>query len=176
VSRATDTPRASRATFGGGRLGFLGILGLVLLFCIVACEPVSTPPHSPESDTLALETEDPRFKIFLRQEPAQADTHALRLRLEPKSGWHMTPEAPTRLELSAPPGIEFNAPRQSGDDAVQSSEEAIEFAIEYRLKDDHGGTDPELSAKSHLKFGVCRNDNPRCEIVKRELEIPLAGN
>ena len=157
-----NSPRASCATFR------VALMGLVLVFCNVACEPASIPTPVLNNDMLALEVADPRFKIFLGQGPSRPGLRTLRLRLEPKSGWHMTPEAPTRLELIAPKGVEFSAPRQSGDDAVQSSEEIIEFAIEYRLSDAHDRANPELSAASHLKFGVCRNDNPRCEIVGRE--------
>ncbi len=174
MTRTWNPPGASPSWF---RMATgIALAGLVLVL-LSACEPASAPAPILDHDGLALETEDPRFEIFLRPGPSRPGAHALRLRLEPKSGWHMTPEAPTRLELSAGPGIEFDSPRQSGNDAVLSSEEIIEFAIEYRLGDDYDASDGASSepfAKSQLKFGVCRNDNPRCEIVKREFEIPLA--
>jgi hypothetical protein len=143
----------------------------VFIACI-ACGPAPTQEHT----TRALETEDPRFQILLEGPlPLTKDAtgRELRLRLLPKIGWHMTPEAPTLLELSETSGIELDVPLQRIEDAVHSSEERIEFAIAYHSPNGHAPdvSNPHLEAR--LKFGVCRNDNPRCEIVRREFQIPL---
>lgn len=132
-------------------------------------------PEAPREDaSLALETRDPRFEIVVEGPlPGSAETaRELRLRLLPKPGWHMAPDAPTSLELSAPPGVELDAPLQRGEDAAHRSEERIEFALVYRLS-----FEPAAGSKAYadgrLTFGVCRDGKLRCEIVRRELEIPL---
>jgi hypothetical protein len=143
-----------------------------LLIAFTACGPAP----SLEDATLALETQDPRFEINLERPPSPAANAAreLRLRLRPKTGWHMTPQAPTLLELSALPGVEFDAPLQHGEDAVVSSEERLEFAVVYRVTAERAPASSTAYIEGHLTFGVCRNDRPRCEIVHRELRIPLA--
>jgi hypothetical protein len=149
------------------------MLGAVTLFIVcTACGP----GPSLEGAVLALETEDPRFEILLESSlPAVAALgRELRLRIVPKAGWHMAPEAPTVLELSAPPGIELEAPIQRGEDAVHSSGESIEFAVAFRVSSERAPIDANTHVEGRMKFGVCRNESPRCEIVNRELQIPLA--
>ena len=149
----------------------MGCAAALFIAC-TACGPVP----SLEDASLALESEDPRFEILLERSlpPAEDAARELRLRLLPKAGWHMTPEAPTLLELLAPPGVELDAPLQRGEDAVHSSEERIEFAVAYRVAAERAPTDSNAHVEGRLKFGVCRDGNPRCEIVRRELRIPLA--
>lgn len=141
----------------------------------IACTGCGSEPPM-EAATLALETADPRFEILLESSlpTAAAATRELRLRLVAKAGWHMEPAAPTTLELSAPPGIELEAALQRGEDAVHSSGESIEFAVDYRVAADHAPIDANTHVEGRVKFGVCRDENSRCEIVRRELQIPLA--
>jgi hypothetical protein len=151
------------------------VLREISLF-IVCVSAACGPGPSMEAATLALETEDPRFEILLESSlPASAAvTRELRLRLVSKTGWHMTPEAPTILDLAAPPGIELVAPLQRGEDAVSSSGASIEFAVAYRVVSERAASDANAHVEGRVKFGVCRNESPRCEIVHRELQIPLA--
>jgi hypothetical protein len=151
------------------------VLAASVLFLVCsACEPASSPGDL----TIALETEDPRFEIFLDRSPSGPEAFAspaiaLHLRIQPKAGWHIEPDAPTRLDLNPVPGIEVDSPLPGSPAEVASSADKIEFKIAYRIKDEGKRNRPGLSFESRLKFGVCRNGNLRCEIVNREIQIPI---
>ena len=158
------------------RLSTLAMIGL--LIACGGCEPTSTPGVVHQ----VLESEDPRFRILLdgpRTEPTSGTSSAsspqLYLRILPKPGWHIEPKAPTRLDLklSADSDIETRSPIQTGEVEVSSSNESIEFAITYRIADASASSGAATSIDSHLTFGVCREGDLRCEIVNRDLRIPL---
>jgi hypothetical protein len=147
-----------------------------LVASLVACLALACGPGPSGEDTArAIETEDPRFEMWLASAPSTTagDAKAVRLRMDAKAGWHMTPEAPTQLDLSAPAGVELVAPSQRIADAVDSSPERLEFLIAYRLTPTQTAL-RDVSVDGRLKFGICRDGKPRCEIVERKLRIPLA--
>jgi hypothetical protein len=147
---------------------------IVLLVGCIGCEPASSPIDS----KIALETEDPRFEIHLDRLGEAAGEVAspprrLRLRVQPKTGWHIEPKAPTHLDLNPPKGIEVHSPPPGEGSETTSSAEKIEFSIVYRVTSGAATIKPGDSIEAHLKFGVCREGNLRCEIVNREIRIPL---
>ena len=124
----------------------------VFIACI-ACGPAPTQEHT----TLALETEDPRFQIFLEGPlplTKDATRRELRLSLLPKIGWHMTPEAPTLLELSQASGIELDLPPDiSSDEAVAINEAAARWDGIERIDSDGSVVYTESAAAAMAELG-----------------------
>ncbi|MFP6654951.1 MAG: hypothetical protein VCB25_04940 [Myxococcota bacterium] len=150
---------------------------IALIYLCASCDSASPPG----SALRILENQDPRFEILLEgnRSPtadARPSLSTLTLRVLPKPGWHIESRAPTRLDLSPPPGVEINTPIRGGEDEMKSSPEAIEIEIAYRLVrlvETEFPTPAQASVDGHLTFGVCREGKLRCEIVHRDLQIPL---
>jgi hypothetical protein len=156
-------------------LAFLSVFSLLAVIGVSASCDSASPP---DSTLRILENEDPRFEIFLEEDQSAAvdsrpSLSTLALRVLPKPGWHIESRAPTRLDLSPPPGVEIHAPIRGGVDEMKSSAEAIEIEIAYRLVRTALPTPAKASVDGHLTFGVCREGKLRCEIVHRDLQIPL---
>lgn len=115
---------------------------------------------------------DSRYRVDLSQAPAAPGSSGGRLRLAPESGWHIVPDAPASLRLAAPAGFEFAATEQRGSDAIEHSEQALEFA--FSVRPTHAQDAPSAPARAQIKFGVCRDDAQGCEIVRQEFDLPLA--
>jgi hypothetical protein len=128
----------------------------------------------PEAASNRIGVGDSRYRADLSRVPTAAGSGEARLRLEPEAGWHIVPEAPASLRLVAPEGFEFASPQQRGSDALEHSEQALEFALSLRSTRARGRVrPPDAPARAQIKFGICRDDAEGCEIVRQELELPL---
>lgn len=142
-----------------GRVGALASLLAVLLGC-------GSEPDRAEVRVAA----ESRYRVDLRRAPGSDGE--LRLRLEPETGWHIVPEAAAHLRLVAPDGFAFAEPQQAGSDAVEHSEQALEFALTLKALDTNRAV--AAPARAEVKFGLCRDDAQGCDIIRRKLELPLA--
>lgn len=132
---------------------------------LLACAPEAPVTRGP----LPV-AEDGRYRITLLPPDWDQPAPGLELRVEPKPGWHIEPEAPARLELEPPPHVEFGNADLRSADAVALGADRLAFATEVRARP--GAEGPQL-ARGRVKFGLCRQDDEGCEIVRREVELPL---
>jgi len=112
-----------------------------------------------------LSPRDARYRVALRS----ADPGPLELRFEPREGWHIEPDATAHLALEAPEGFALPRAEQSGEEALEHSEEALAFGV--RLERLASGPEQQVTVRGAVKFGVCRDDASTCEIVRRDLEF-----
>lgn len=98
-----------------------------------------------------------------------ASSEALRLRFEPREGWHIEPEAVAHLSLAAPDGFAVEPAEQDSERALEHSEESLVFGASLRRL--ASGAEKEAPLQGSVKFGVCRDDASACEIVRRDLEL-----
>ena len=114
-----------------------------------------------------IEPRDARYA--LKVETTRAAPGAARelvVRIEPKTGWHLSTEAPTSLVLEGSAGLRLAHPEQRGEQARARREDLIEFATGFETS---GAA--AASAVGRVKFGICREES--CAIVRRDLDIPV---
>lgn len=103
------------------------------------------------------------------QAPAGSGSRGqLRVRAEPRKGWHFATDAPTSLALDAPSAVALAPALQRGDDAHEFGERALEFRAGF-----HNATKSAVDAVGKLKFGICADGNSVCIIERRDLELVL---
>ena len=156
----------------------LALVAIALLLTYVGCDSAPTT----ENATVILESEDPRFRIMLEHPQMTSTLSApnksllqFHLRIQPKSGWHIEPNAPTHLGITSSPTLGRGTAGQTGEFGVEvvASKQLIDFSVASRHLAEGRSTKPDYAIDAHLTFGVCREGNLRCEIVNRDLRIPL---
>jgi hypothetical protein len=120
----------------------------------------------PEGSVVAS---DARYRVTAHADPVTvAAAGRLRVRVETQNGWHVTAEAPARLDWSGPPALRFEPAALRQDDLVPLGEDAFEFVT--AVGSERAGT---ATARGQLKFGICEGPKAKCVIVRRELELPI---
>lgn len=107
---------------------------------------------------------DARYELRVWANPAATPGAAegLRVRIEPRGGWHLAPEAPAWLRLEEPAEMRLE-PSFEGTEGAEAA--ALEFRAEYAAG--------ERRLRGQLKFGVCEDGDSRCAIVRRDLVVAL---
>ena len=136
----------------------------VLVWGVLACDAGSV-----ETATSVI-AEESRYQVLLSvtSPPSPVASGELRIRVEMRNGWHIAPEAPARLELETPAGIGLSPGSLSSEDAIALDDAGVEWSAELRA--DKAGA---ATTQGHLKIGICEDDEERCVIVRRTLELPV---
>ena len=118
----------------------------------------------------AVVATDSRYRVTAHAVPPPAVNAPGRLRLHVQTlnGWHVTAEAPARLDLAGPETLTFEPAELRQQDARPLGEDAFEFVTTVRA--DRAGS---ATAHATLKFGICEGPKAKCVIVRRELELPI---
>jgi len=134
-------------------------LGVLLIGCVDTAAPKESQ----------LVDEHEGFRVVARSlspdSPSSSGT--INVQVEAIAGWHIAPEAPLRLDLEGD-GIELAPAQLRREHARSISEEGIDFATQLRAE--RAGA---ASARGKLKFGICRELEDKCIIMRREFEIPV---
>jgi hypothetical protein len=113
---------------------------------------------------------DARYRVTSDTSPAPTATApgSLRVRVETLNGWHVAPEAPARLDLTATDALHFEPAELREQHLQRLGDDGFEFSASVRA------TRPgPATAHARLKFGICEGPKAKCVIVRRELELPL---
>ncbi len=112
---------------------------------------------------------DARYRLEVETTPPpNSDTAgALLVRVEPREGWHIAPEAPASLVIEPGAGAQVTPLSQKSADARALSERRLEFACRFDPAPQDG------SARGRLKFGICRDGDTGCAIVRLDLDLSL---
>ena len=117
---------------------------------------------------------DARYRLEVETTPPPSSDMpgALLVRVEPREGWHIAPEAPASLVVEPEAGARVTPLSQKSEDARALSEQRLEFACRFDPAPRDG------SASGRLKFGVCRDGDTGCAIVRLDLDLtlPRAGS
>ena len=131
----------------------------------LACGAASSSP----ADVDLGGTVDSRYRLtgaVVAGEPNASPQ--LRVRVEPRHGWHIAPEAPARLDLESSAGVRFPRERLTREDAAALDEEQLVFTTGFSVE-----PGAPVTARGQLKFGICEGEDQVCAIVRRDLDIAL---
>jgi hypothetical protein len=155
----------------------VGFLLCAVLLALPACSPgegvpETTHPSVPAESVAELAIDpggaaDRRYRLDVRLEGENA-ARSLRVRVEPRRGWHLATEAPVALSLEAPAGLRFEPASQHGDAAARFDRDGLELTCSV-----DGGGAPRAVARGGLRFGICEGEDGPCAIVRRELAFTL---
>lgn len=90
------------------------------------------------------------------------------IRVVPTAEWHMNLEYPTKLQVTAPAGVEVAKAKLGKDDAVKLDERNCEFSVKY--------TPSEAGDKTftgEIKFAVCQDTAcvPKTETLEFQVAV-----
>jgi len=112
---------------------------------------------------------DDHYRVTFEVEapPSLDETGTLRLRVAPRGGWKVAPEAPVRLDLVAPDTLSFEpaSPELPEGAAGEDGFELVTLLRAYQSG--------SALARGRLRFGICEGPEAVCVAVDRELEIPI---
>ncbi len=106
------------------------------------------------------------LEVWTRPPAPPATSGDLRVRVEPRPGWHLAPDAATWLRFEEAEGIQLEPSFQRGSTVLDRR--ALEFVAEYP-----GGDAGERRIRGQLKFGLCEDGDERCAIIRRDLDLRL---
>jgi hypothetical protein len=135
----------------------------MLLACACACGPAA---NSNEPTVVA---EDARYRVLARTSSPSSATSSgeLRVEVQTSGGWHIAPEAPARLDLTAR-GVTLASTELREEDKQSADEDGFVFATELRAS-----APGRHAVLGTLKFGICEGPKEKCVIVRRDLSIPV---